>query len=147
MTTLPELALPTRSALPPCLFFLLRHSQEVSVLRTLVSAAPILHSLRGAMKTVFEIIAAFLVLGAVEAVVKPIARQFVRRRVMKHAPAVLERLDFALPELVRDLNGAQLEDHVRGVLEELTGESWANADVEPVFRLFDPRVTADRVGH
>ncbi len=72
------------------------------------------------MRWLLDLAAAFLVLGLVEALVKPLARRFVQRR-----------------------SGAELEQVVRQKLEALTGESWKGEDLGPPFALFDPRAAAD----
>jgi hypothetical protein len=96
------------------------------------------------MRWLIDLAAAFLVLGLSEAVIKPIAKRFVQRRILRAAPLVFAQLDPCLPALLQDCNGAQLEQIVRTKLEALTGESWAGEDLDLLFRLFDPRLAADR---
>lgn len=96
------------------------------------------------MRFLFDAAAAFMMLGLVEAVVKPIARRYMRRKIIAYAPNVLKVLDQKLPQLLADgATGADVEAYVRRQLEALTGESWADADVGPIFELFDPRALAD----
>lgn len=85
-----------------------------------------------------------LLLGLTEALLKPIAKRWVQRRLLRHAPAALALLDRQLPQLLGQLNGEQLEAIVRHKLESLTGESWSTADLNQVFALYDPRITATR---
>jgi hypothetical protein len=49
-----------------------------------------------------------------------------------------------MPALLQQCSGAELEQIVRTKLETLTGESWAGEDLSLLFRLFDPRIAADR---
>ena len=42
----------------------------------------------------------FLGLGITEAVIKPLAKRFVQRRILKAAPAILREVDRHLPELL-----------------------------------------------
>lgn len=96
------------------------------------------------MKLLIEAVLFFLTLGLTEAVIKPIARQWVRRRVIKYGPMVLGLLDAQMPHLLKEYDGKQLEQIVRTKLEELTGESWSKEELDEVFRMYDPRITADK---
>ena len=95
------------------------------------------------MRWLLDVTVAFLALGAVEAVVKPLARRFVQRRILSVAPLLFRQLDPLLPGLLQRCTGAELEQVVRQKLETLTGESWTSDDLEPLFVLFDPRAAAD----
>lgn len=86
-----------------------------------------------------DLVIIFLTLGFTEAVVKPIAKHFVQRRILAAAPAVLKELDRRLPELLELPDGATLEAKVRTIAEEVTGESWAGTNLNPLFELFDLR--------
>ena len=92
----------------------------------------------------FDLSVSFLLLGIVEAVVKPIAKRWVQRRILRSAPAALELLDRQLPQLFGQLNGKQLQDVVRHKLETLTGEQWSDREIDQVFSLYDPRITANQ---
>lgn len=96
------------------------------------------------MRLLLDLLVAFLLLGLVEALVKPIAKRLVQRRILRVAPLVLSQLDPFMPALLQQCSGAQLEQIVRTKLEALTGESWAGEDLSLLFRLFDPRIAADR---
>lgn len=97
------------------------------------------------MKIAVDLLLAFVGLGIVEALIKPIAKRWVQRRLLAAAPAVMELLDRQMPQLLTQFDGAQLEELVRHRLEQATGESWTGKDVEPIFRLYDPRITANRL--
>ena len=81
----------------------------------------------------------FLTLGITEAVIKPIAKRVVQRRILKAAPAILRAIDARLPELLALPTGEALEAQVRTIAEQVTGESWATDDLGPLFELFDLR--------
>lgn len=81
----------------------------------------------------------FVGIGLTEAVVKPIAKRFVQRRILGAAPTVLRAIDARLPELLALPTGEALEARVRLIAEEVTGESWAEDDLGPLFELFDLR--------
>jgi len=95
------------------------------------------------MRWLLDLTLAFLALGVIEALVKPLARRFVQRRILAVAPLLFRQLDPLLPALLQCCSGAELELVVRRKLEALTGESWATGDLGPLFALFDPRAAAD----
>lgn len=97
------------------------------------------------MRIVLDLTIAFLALGVVEALIKPIAKTFVQGRLLKHAPVLLGFLDQQMPSLLEAYRGKELEQVLRSQLEKLTGESWAGESLDPLFELYDPRVTADRL--
>jgi hypothetical protein len=96
------------------------------------------------MRLLFDLLIAFLLLGLMEALLKPLARAFMQRRILQVAPLVFSQLDPFMPALLQQCTGAQLEQLVRTKLETLTGESWASDDLSLLFRLYDPRLAADR---
>jgi hypothetical protein len=96
------------------------------------------------MNLLFDLITAFLILGFAEAVVKPIAKRFVQRKILKYSPIVLEAIDKQMPQLLGAYDGKELEQVVKTKLEGLTGESWNQDELEEVFKIFDIRITADR---
>jgi len=84
----------------------------------------------------------FVLLGLLEALVKPLAKRWMQRRLLRYGPAALALLDRQLPQLFGQLDGPQLEAIVRHKLESLTGDTWSHADLDAVFALYDPRLTA-----
>ena len=95
--------------------------------------------------SLIDLLIAFVMLGLVEAVVKPIAKRVVRRKILKAAPVILRAIDAHLPELLTLPSGAALEARVRSIAEQVTGESWADDDLGPLFEIVDLRraVSAD----
>ena len=91
-----------------------------------------------------DLLLAFTLLGLTEAVVKPLAKRWVQRRILKAAPVTLREVDRRLPELLTLPTGAALEARVRSIAEEVTGESWAEDDLGPLFTLFDLRRAVSR---
>lgn len=88
-----------------------------------------------------DLLIIFLGIGLTEAVVKPVAKRWMQRRILKAAPVILRAIDAQLPELLTLPTGAALEARVRSIAEEATGESWAEDDLGPLFELFDLRRT------
>lgn len=85
----------------------------------------------------------FLVLGVVEAVIKPVAKRFVQRKIIKYAPMVYRVIDPMMPYLLVRYSGAELEQIVRQKFTELTGEDWSQTNLEPFWQWYDPRKNAD----
>lgn len=86
-----------------------------------------------------DLVLVFLGLGITEAIIKPIAKKFIQRRILNAAPNILREVDRRLPELLTLPTGEALEARVRSIAEEVTGESWATDDLGPLFTLFDLR--------
>lgn len=97
------------------------------------------------MRLFFDAALAFVTLGVIEAVVKPIAKQFVQGRILRYAPAVLDVIDPIMPSLMAQYSGEEMDDIVRAHFESVTGESWANVNLAPFWTLYDPRRAADRL--
>lgn len=93
---------------------------------------------------ILDLIIIFLGLGITEAIIKPLAKRFVQRRILSSAPAILRAIDARLPELLTLPTGEALESQVRTIAEEVTGESWATDDLGPLFELFDLRRAVQR---
>lgn len=68
-----------------------------------------------------------------------------QRRLLRYAPALLTYMDYQMPSLLQAYRGQELEQVIRSQLERLTGESWAGVNLDLLFQLYDPRITADRL--
>lgn len=97
------------------------------------------------MRAASDLVISFLALGVAEALIKPIAKHFVQRRLLQHAPTLLRFMDQQMPSLLQAYRGQELEQVLRTQLEKLTGESWTGENLDPLFQLYDPRITADRL--
>lgn len=96
------------------------------------------------LSLLLDLVYGFATLGFIEAVVKPIAMRFVRAKLLKYSPLVLDALDPVMPELIAKYDGQELEIIVREKFEELTGDDWSKENLEPFWRLYDPRKNADK---
>jgi hypothetical protein len=96
------------------------------------------------MRLILDAIWFLAALGVVEALIKPVVKQLVQRQVLRAAPLLLQHLDQNFPQWVGECSGAELENRVRQLAEELTGEDWSNVNLDPLWQRFDPRVTAER---
>lgn len=98
------------------------------------------------MRALVDAIWVFIGLGITEAIVKPIAKRWVQRRVVQAAPAVLQKMDSILPELISLPDGIAVEAKVRAIAQEVTGENWDSVDIGPLFDLFDLRKAVTKKG-
>lgn len=97
------------------------------------------------MKFLFEICIAFLTLGILEAVIKPVAKKFVQGRILRHAPSVFEAIDPIMPGMINKFSGDEIEEIVRKQFESITGEDWSRVNLGPFWDLYDVRRAADRL--
>lgn len=96
------------------------------------------------METLYNFTFFFVSLGLAEAVVKPLAKKFMQRKILKVAPPLLNAIDKALPKLLETNDPAELEDKVREIAERLTGEDWSDTNLDLVFQMFDLRVAVSK---
>lgn len=97
------------------------------------------------MHLALDLAIGFLVLGVVEALIKPLAQWFVERRLRAALPRLFEMLDPLMPGLIAQYTPGELEDIVRAHLTEITGDDWSSENVDAVFRLYDPRANAEHL--
>jgi hypothetical protein len=67
------------------------------------------------MRWLLDLAVAFLALGMIEALVKPLTRRFVQSRILAAAPLLFRQLDLLLPALLQRCSGADLEQPGRVV--------------------------------
>lgn len=89
--------------------------------------------------SLLDLLLVFVGIGLSEAIVKPIAKRWMQRRILSAAPAILREVDRRLPELIILPTGQALEKHVQDIAEQVTGEKWSSQDLDPLFALFDLR--------
>ena len=97
------------------------------------------------MTRLTEVLIFFLTLGFVEAVVKPLAIRYTRWSLVKAFPAVVDSLDPVMPDLIRSKTSAELEQIVRDVLSDKTGEDWQTRNIDSFWSMYDIRVAADKI--
>jgi hypothetical protein len=97
------------------------------------------------MHWILDAAIAFLALGIIEAVVKPLAQHFVQRRLRAALPALFSAVDPLMPRLLEHYEPGHLEAIVRSKLTEITGDDWSTKDVDLFFQLYDPRKNAERL--
>jgi hypothetical protein len=87
---------------------------------------------------------AFVLLGIEEALIKPIAKKFIKRKIIKHAPVAMEFLDEKMPGAFSRYGARDINLQLRERLESVTGESWDDKEIDQFFSLYDPRITANK---
>jgi hypothetical protein len=90
---------------------------------------------------ILDLFWSFLLLGLLEAVIKPIAKYWVQRKIILLSPAVLAYLDDVFPFLLKDTTPVNLEAIVRSKFSELTREDWSDVNIDYFWEVYDPRVT------
>jgi hypothetical protein len=100
------------------------------------------------MHWILDLVFGLLTLVAVEALVKPLIRYVLNQKIRKYGPAVFNFLDKNMPELLLQYNGEQLNEIVKHKLQDVSGpRSITQRDLEILFKLYDPRVTANLHPH
>jgi hypothetical protein len=79
-----------------------------------------------------------------EALIKPVAKRFMKRKIAKHAPAAMQFLDEIIPGAFSRYNANDLNLQLRQRLESVTGESWGEKEVNEMFRIYDPRINVNK---
>lgn len=97
------------------------------------------------MTMALSLLLAFLTLGVTEAVIKPLAKWFVERRIRAALPGLFAALDPIMPTMIANYEAGALENRVREELSAITGQDWTKQEVETFFRLYDPRENARRI--
>jgi hypothetical protein len=87
---------------------------------------------------------AFLFLGVQEALIKPIAKTILKRKIVKHAPAAMQFLDEKMPGAFSRYNARDLNIQLKERLELITGESWGEKEIDEMFKIYDPRINANK---
>jgi hypothetical protein len=87
---------------------------------------------------------AFIWLGLQEALIKPAAKKFFKRKVIKYAPVAMQFLDEQMPRMIVQNDGKTMERSLMERLESITGESWKKSEIDEFFSIYDARITADK---
>jgi hypothetical protein len=95
----------------------------------------------------FDVSFAFVTLVVTETIVKPLIHYFFNKNIRKYGPAVLDFLDKNMPELLLQYNGHQLAEIVKHKLQDVSGQAVTQRDLDALFKLYDPRFTADLHPH
>ena len=88
--------------------------------------------------TGMELLVAFLMLGLVEAVIKPIAMRVVQWKIVKLGSVAMRYIDLNVDKFVH-MEKKDIEHYVRQYMEGVTGMEWTDKDLDQVFRMHDCR--------
>lgn len=93
---------------------------------------------------IFAALIGFISIGIQEALIKPIATRFVKRKILRYAPAAMQFLDEQMPRMLVQSNSENMTELLRSRLQSITGEDWGEKEINEMFKMYDPRITADR---
>jgi len=86
-----------------------------------------------------DLFVAFVLLGVLEANVKPVAIRVIQWKVIKYGALAMSFLDQHVKDFT-DLEGEQIENALRNYMEEVTRTEWTDRDLDKIFRLHDMRL-------
>ena len=86
-----------------------------------------------------DLFVAFVLLGVLEAIVKPVAIRVIQWKVIKYGALAMSFLDQHVKDFT-DLEGEQIENALRNYMEEVTRTEWTDRDLDKIFRLHDMRL-------
>jgi hypothetical protein len=81
---------------------------------------------------------AFLMLGITEVLIKPLAMAVVDRPLKRALPAVFERLDNDMPELLQKADPEVMTAEIAAAITEATGNGATARQIEQVVSLYSP---------
>lgn len=93
---------------------------------------------------IFAALIGFVSIGIQEVLIKPIAARFIKRKILKYAPAAMQFLDEQMPRMIIQSSSEGINELLRSRLESVTGEEWGDREINEMFRIYDPRITADK---
>jgi len=95
------------------------------------------------MHWLFDFLSISFVFLFIEGIAKPLTHYFFNQKIRQYGPAVFDFLDKNMPELLLQYNGQQLTEIVKHKLHDVSGQTVTTKDLERLFELYDPRLTAD----
>lgn len=96
------------------------------------------------IKNSFLIAVALFSIGLEEAVVKPVLKKIFQRKITKYAPLAMKFLDEQMPRLLTQKDAQDMNVLLKDTLELVTEESWNEKEINQFFKIYDPRITAER---
>lgn len=90
------------------------------------------------LRPVIDALIAFLVMGITEAIIKPLATAAIDRPLRRALPAIYERLDNEMPELLRKADPEVMTAEIAATIAQSTGSSATARQIEQVVSLYSP---------
>jgi hypothetical protein len=90
------------------------------------------------LRTLYDGLIAFLILGLTEAVIKPLAKGAIDRPLRKALPYVYERLDNEMPVLLRTADPEVMTAEIAATIAHATGNPATARQIEQVVSLYSP---------
>jgi hypothetical protein len=96
------------------------------------------------VRNISSLALALLLLGIQEALIKPIAKTILKKKIIKYAPVAMQFLDEKMPGAFSRYNARDLNIQLKERLELITGESWGEKEIDEMFKIYDPRINANK---
>ena len=90
------------------------------------------------LRPVIDALIAFLVMGITEAIIKPLATAAIDRPLRRALPAIYERLDNEMPELLRTADPEVMTAEIAATIAQATGAGATARQIEQVVALYSP---------
>ena len=87
---------------------------------------------------------AFVVLGVTEAFIKPMAIAFVQRSTKRFLPAIFQRLDASMPQLLSTATPEVMTAEIASAIADATGKPATARQIDQVVALYSPIKAAFR---
>lgn len=81
---------------------------------------------------------AFVVLGVTEAFIKPMAIAFVQRSTKRFLPAIFQRLDASMPQLLSTATPEVMTAEIASAIADATGKPATARQIDQVVALYSP---------
>lgn len=85
-----------------------------------------------------DIFLGFVMLGFIEAIVKPVAMRFFQRKTIKYGAIAMKFIDERILDI--DNDDQDLELRLKQYLEGVTNSEWNNRELDELFRIHDIRL-------
>lgn len=90
------------------------------------------------LRTLFDALIAFLVMGITEAIIKPLATAAIDRPLKRALPYIYERLDNEMPTLLRTAEPETMAAEIASTIAQATGNPATARQIEQVVALYSP---------
>ena len=91
------------------------------------------------MSFLLDLTIAFLLIGVIEAIVKPIAMRVIKWKIVKYGALAMAFLDAHVTDIT-DLPPEELEHNLRLYMEAVTEMEWKDEELNDIFKLHDLRL-------
>ena len=90
------------------------------------------------MRFLFDLASGFVMLGFIEALVKPVAMRFFQRKAIKYGAIAVKFIDDNFYDIVD--NDGDIEASLKAYLESVSDTEWNNKEIDQIFKIHDIRI-------